>query len=70
MYVDRRRERGHSDYGAEAGDGGEETAPEEGQRNEPERALACNPSTSGFTGEPALVLIVRGGYHRVTACRA
>ena len=63
MYVDRRRERGHSDYGAEAG---EETAPEEGQRNEPERALACNPSTSGFTGEPALVLIVRGGYHRAS----
>ena len=53
--------------GAEAG---EETAPGEGQRHEPERALTPNHSTSGFTGEPALVLIVRGGYHRVTACCA
>ena len=40
---------------------GEETAPEEGQRHEPERALACNPSTSGFTGKPALVLDRPGG---------
>ena len=49
---------GTTTNGAETG---EETAPEEGQRHEPERALACNPSTSGFTGKPALVLDRPGG---------
>ena len=48
----------HTTNGAETR---EETAPEEGQRHEPERALASNPSTSGFTGKPALVLDRPGG---------
>ena len=39
----------------------EETAPEGGQRKEPERAPAYNHPTSGVTGRPALVLDRPGG---------
>ena len=49
---------GTTTYGAEAR---EETAPEEGQRKETARTPASNPSTSGFTGKPALVLDRPGG---------
>ena len=56
--VSTRASAGTTTNGAETG---EETAPEEGQRKETARTPASNPSTSGFTGKPALVLDRPGG---------